>query len=316
MSRRDRVVLLVGGVGGAKLALGMAKVLPPGALTVVVNTADDFEHLGLHISPDVDTVMYTLAGIANPATGWGLSGDTLRAMEMVGRYGGPTWFNLGDADLGTSLMRTMLLREGHTLTEVTQQLSAALGNEHTLLPMSNDPVRTMLDTDAGELFFQGYFVRERWQPAVRGLRFEGAEAAEPGPEVARALEDATLIVFGPSNPYLSIDPILSIPGIAGRIAASDAPVVAVTPIIAGEAVKGPTAKLMHEMGIESSPLSVIHHYQDHLDGFILDRADKDLSATVEGRGVSVLVEQTYMQTVEDKVNLAASLLSWIEERFP
>lgn len=316
MSRRDRVVLLVGGVGGAKLALGLAKVLPPGALTVVVNTADDLEHLGLHISPDVDTVMYTLAGIANPATGWGLSGDTLRAMETVGGYGGPTWFNLGDADLGTSLLRTMLLHEGRTLTEVTKRLSAALGIAHALLPMSDDRVRTVLDTDAGELFFQAYFVRERWQPVVHGLRFEGAETAEPSPEVAAALEQATLIVFGPSNPYLSIDPILAIPGIASRIAASDAPVVAVTPIIAGEAVKGPTAKLMHEMGIEASPLSVVHHYQDHLDGFILDRADEDLTAAVEGRGVRVLVEQTYMQTVEDKVTLAASLLSWVEERFP
>ena len=210
---RDHVVLLVGGVGGAKLALGLAHALPPGALTVIVNTADDFEHLGLHVSPDLDTVMYTLAGLANPDTGWGLTGDTFRAMEMVARYGGPDWFNLGDRDLGTSLVRTALLREGHPLSAVTERLSRALGIQHPILPMSDDPVRTWLDTDQGPLPFQVYFVRERWGPVVRRVRFEGAESAQPNVGVSAALEAATLIVYGPSNPFLSIDPILSVPGI-------------------------------------------------------------------------------------------------------
>jgi LPPG:FO 2-phospho-L-lactate transferase len=220
---RDHVVLLVGGVGGAKLALGLAHVLPPEALTVIVNTADDFEHLGLHVSPDLDTVMYTLSGLANPDTGWGLSGDTFKAMEMVGRYGGPDWFNLGDRDLAASLVRTALLREGHPLSAVTGQLCRALGVQHSVLPMSDDPVSTWLDTDRGALPFQVYFVRERWEPVVRRIRFEGAESARPGAGVSAALEAATLIVYGPSNPYLSIDPILSVPGIRECIDTSHAP---------------------------------------------------------------------------------------------
>lgn len=313
MSIRDHVVLLVGGVGGAKLALGLAHALPPEALTVVVNTADDLEHLGLHISPDVDTVMYTLAGIANPKFGWGLEGDTFQAMQMVQRYGGPAWFNLGDCDLGTSLLRTQLLREGHTLTAITRRLSRAVGVETTLLPMTDDPVRTVLETDRGELSFQVYFVREGWQPAVRSIRFDGADTAEPGPAVAEALDRASLIVFGPSNPYLSIDPILSIPGIRDRIARSPAPRVAVTPLIAGQAVKGPTAKLMAELGRDVSPVEVATHFRPLLDGFILDEADSELRAPVEALGLRATAQHTYMSTLTDKVNLANALLSWVEE---
>ena len=313
MSVRDRVVLLVGGVGGAKLALGLAHVLPPESLTVIVNTADDFEHLGLHISPDVDTLMYTLAGVANPQFGWGLAGDTFRAMEMVERYGGPTWFNLGDADLGTSLVRTALLRQGRTLTEITRQLSRALGVGPTLLPMSDDAVRTVLETDRGSLGFQEYFVRERWQPVVHRIRFEGCEAAQPSPAVAEALDSATLIVFGPSNPFLSIDPILSIPGIRQRIAGARVPRIAVTPIIAGQAVKGPTAKLMSELGVDISPLGVVQHYRELVDGFILDEADRDLLAPIEALGVKVTAQRTLMQTLDNKVDLAIALLDWVEE---
>lgn len=313
MSIRDHVVLLVGGVGGAKLALGLANVLPPESLTVIVNTADDLEHFGLHISPDVDTLMYTLSGLANPQFGWGVEGDTLRAMEMVRRYGGPTWFNLGDADLGTSLMRTMLLREGRTLTEATRQLSRALGVGPDLLPMTDDTVRTVLETDQGDLHFQTYFVRERWQPVVHRIRFEGCEEAQPSAAVAEALAGATLIVFGPSNPFLSIDPILSIPGIRERIAGARVPRIAVTPIIAGQAVKGPTAKLMAELGLELSPIGVVQHYRELLDAFILDEADGDLLAPIEALGVKATAQRTFMKTLTDKVDLAIALLDWVEE---
>ena len=313
MSRRDRVVLLVGGVGGAKLALGMAHALPPGSLTIVVNTGDDFEHLGLHVSPDVDTVMYTLAGLANPQTGWGIVGDTFQAMEMVERYGGPTWFRLGDCDLGTNLMRTALLRQGHTLTEATRRLCAALGVEQNLLPMSDDPVRTVLETDRGMLGFQEYFVRERWQPVVRRVWFEGCAEARPSQPVAEALEEAGLIVLAPSNPFLSIDPILSVPGIRERIARVDAPCVAVTPIIAGQAVKGPTVKLMKELGIDASPVGVVRHYEDLLDGIILDRVDGHLVEAIKKHGLCATTAQTLMDTLSDKVHLANTLLEWVEE---
>ncbi len=313
MSCRDRVVLLAGGVGGAKLALGMAHALPPGSLTIIVNTADDFEHLGLHVSPDVDTVMYTLAGLANPQTGWGIAGDTFQAMEMVARYGGPTWFRLGDRDLGTNLMRTMLLRQGHTLTETTCRLCAALGVRHSLLPMSDDPVRTVLETDQGVLGFQEYFVRERWQPIVHRIRFEGCAEARPGQPVAEALEEAELIVFAPSNPFLSIDPILSVTGIRERIARTGAPCVAVTPVIAGQAVKGPTVKLMKELGIDVSPVGIVHHYEDLLDGIILDKVDGHLVEAIKKLGLHATTAQTLMNTLSDKVHLANMLLEWVEE---
>lgn len=309
---RDHVVLLVGGVGGAKLALGLANVLPPEALTIIVNTADDLEHLGLHISPDVDTVMYTLSGLSNQQSGWGVAGDTLQAMEMVKRYGGPAWFNLGDKDIGTNLMRTTLLREGHTLTEVTRRLSEAVGIGPDLLPMTDDTVRTVLDTDIGELAFQEYFVREGWQPAVREICFDGADMAQPSQAVADALDAATLIVFGPSNPFLSIDPILSIRGIHDRIAGANVPRVAVTPIIGGQAVKGPTAKLMTELDLDVSPLGVARHYRELLDGFILDVTDEDQIASVEALDLRAAAQQTYMRTLQDKLELAEALLSWVE----
>lgn len=313
MSITDRVVLLVGGVGGAKLALGMARVLPPAALTIIGNTGDDFEHLGLHVSPDLDTVMYTLAGLANPETGWGLAGDSFRAMQMVERYGGPAWFRLGDGDLGTNLMRTALLHEGHTLTEVTGRLCAALGVEHTLLPMSDDPVRTVLDTDRGTLAFQEYFVRERWEPAVRRIRFEGAAEARPSAAVIAALERATAIVIGPSNPFLSIDPILAVRGIRERIAEADAPCVAVSPVIGGRAVKGPTVKLMAELGLELTALGVAQHYHNLLDGIIMDEEDIALAGAVQASGVRATTEHTLMATLEDKTNLARAILRWLED---
>jgi LPPG:FO 2-phospho-L-lactate transferase len=313
MSIREHVVLLAGGVGGAKLAVGLAQVLPPEALSIIANTGDDFQHLGLHVSPDVDTLMYSLAGLANPATGWGVVNDTFQAMEMVRRYGGPAWFRLGDLDLGTNLMRTVLLSEGCTLTGATRRLCGALGVEQALLPMSDDPVRTILDTDEGPLAFQRYFVERQWQPEVRAIRFEGSRSARPGESVMNALDAATVIVFGPSNPYLSIDPILSVPGIREKIEAAQVPRVAVSPVIGGQAIKGPTVKLMKELGIDPSPVEIALHYRNLIDGIILDYADSALCPPIKALGVQATAQQTLMQSNEHKVLLAESLLAWLEE---
>jgi LPPG:FO 2-phospho-L-lactate transferase len=310
---RDRVVVLVGGVGGAKLAVGLARLLPPESLTIIANTADDFAHLGLHVSPDLDTVMYSLAGLANPVTGWGVAGDTFLAMEMVARYGGPVWFRLGDLDLGTNLVRTTMLRDGRTLTEVTRHLCGSLGVAHRLVPMTDDPVRTCLDTEQGELAFQEYFVRERWQPVVRGIRFVGAAEAQPSPEVTTALQDATLVLFAPSNPFLSLDPILAVPGIRERIQSSDAPCVAVSPIVGGKAIKGPAAKLMAELGLEVSPRGIAEHYHGLLDGLVLDVVDQGCCAEVERIGIRPAIMRTLMETVSDKVTLADAILTWTED---
>ncbi len=313
MNIREHVVLLVGGVGGAKLALGLSYILPSDTLTIIVNTADDFEHLGLYISPDLDTVMYTLAGLANPQTGWGIANDSFQAIEMVERYGGPAWFRLGDRDLATNLMRTCLLREGQSLTEVTQYLCTRLSLKHPILPMSDQPVRTLLDTDQGMLAFQEYFVHQHWQPAVRAIHFEGSEQARPTQAVSKALEQASLIVFGPSNPFLSIDPILAVPGIRQLIAQSEAPCVAVSPIVGGEALKGPAAKLMTELGLEVSPLGVAKYYQDLLSGIILDIADQHLCQPIEALGIRCTAQCIVMENLSDKVNLAKSLLDWVED---
>jgi LPPG:FO 2-phospho-L-lactate transferase len=310
---RAHVVLLVGGVGGAKLAVGLANILPPHALSIIVNTGDDFEHLGLSISPDLDTVLYSLAGLANPQTGWGITDDTFHAMSMVEHYGGPTWFRLGDRDLATSLIRTSMLRQGKSLTEVMQHLTTHLGIEHGILPMTDQLVRTRLETDQGPLAFQEYFVRERWQPAVRSIRFEGAQNARPSAAVTKALGQATLIVFGPSNPFLSIDPILAIPGIREQIAGSAAPCIAVSPIIGGKAIKGPAAKLMAELGLDVSPIGIARHYEDLLEGIILDTVDSKLCEEIEKLTVRVTARDILMTSLVQKTEMAQSLLHWAEE---
>jgi LPPG:FO 2-phospho-L-lactate transferase len=312
---RDHIVLLVGGVGGAKLAVGMARVLPPDALTIIVNTGDDFEHLGLHISPDLDTVMYSLSGLSHPVNGWGVVDDTRQAMDMIRRLGGPDWFGLGDRDLGTNLMRTHLLRSGKTLTEATAHLSQHLGVRHSVLPMSDDPIRTSVETDQGRFAFQEYFVRERWQPVVRSIHFDGASESRFTNEVKSALENATLIVFGPSNPYLSIDPILAVPGIQQYIEQSTAPCVAVSPIIGGKAIKGPAAKIMAELGVEVSPQGVAAHFQKLLDGFVLDEVDQSLCEEISALGIQPTARRTFMESVTDKVHLAQEILNWTEETF-
>jgi LPPG:FO 2-phospho-L-lactate transferase len=301
---------LAGGVGGAKLTDGLARVLPPDRLTVIVNTADDFELYGLHISPDLDTVTYTLAGVANAETGWGLAGETWHTFEQLQRLGTAPWFHLGDRDLATHLWRTQALRDGATLTRFTAQLCRALGVGPTVLPMTDDPVRTWVETDEGELAFQDYFVRRHWQPALRGVRFVGAETARPTAEVLAALAAADWIVLCPSNPWLSIDPILAVPGIRARLA--DKLVVAVTPIVGGQALKGPAAKLMRELGIEPTAVAVAEHYRDFLTGFVLDQVDADLEPQVAALGVRTLVTDTVMRTPDDRARLAGEVLAFYE----
>ena len=305
------VVALAGGVGGAKLAWGLAQHLSPESLTLIVNTADDFEHLGLSISPDLDTVMYTLAGLANPETGWGLRDESWGMMGMLGRYAGPTWFRLGDQDVATHLIRSQWLREGFPLTWITRELCKLLGVRQAILPMTDAHVRSIVDTDAGPLSFQEYFVRRRWQPAVESIRFEGMESAQPTQDVVLSLREGSAIIFCPSNPFVSLDPILALPALRRIIGASRAPKVAVTPIVGGRALKGPAAKMMHELGLDVSPVSVARHYQDLLTGFVLDRQDEDLKTTIAFElGIRTLVTDTVMRTDADRARLAREVLEF------
>jgi len=311
------VVVFTGGVGGAKLADGLARALEEStSLTIIVNTADDFELYGLHISPDLDTVMYTLAGIANPVTGWGIQGDTFHNFEMLERYGIGPWFRIGDRDMATHLLRTQMLKGGATLSEVTRFLAGRLGVKPRILPMTNDRVRTVVDTDEGLFTFQEYFVKLRWQPEVRGLIYEGAEEAEPSPEALRAIEIADTIIIAPSNLYLSIDPILAVPDMRSALLNASAPVIAVTPIIGGEAVKGPAAKLMRELGVESSAIAVAEHYADFLNGFVLDERDAHLKPKVEALGIGVLTTDTLMRDVESRARLACEVIRFADALRP
>ncbi len=302
------IVALAGGVGGAKLADGLAQILPPENLTVIVNTGDDFEHYGLHISPDLDTVCYTLAGLANPATGWGRADETWNAIENAARLGGPDWFRLGDRDLGTHLERTRRLRAGEPLSAITRDFCRAWGIEHTILPMSDDPVPTVVETEEGELPFQEYFVHRKTEPAVKGFRFPGVERAQPAPGVRAALERANLVILCPSNPWVSIDPILSVGDIRELVAAKTC--IAVSPIIGGEALKGPAAKMYRELGIQPSALAVAEHYRGLLQGFVFDLRDQELENAIQRLGMNTLCAQTIMHTPADRARLAAEALAF------
>ena len=304
------VVALAGGVGGAKLAHGLARALPAGALTVIVNTGDDFEHLGLPISPDLDTVMYTLAGLANPATGWGQVGETWNFLGALERLGGPAWFRLGDRDLATHFERRRRLAAGETLTQVTAALGRALGIGPTVLPMTDDRLRTLVQTDAGELVFQEYFVHRQCAPRVSGFRFAGAETAQPTPAVLAALDAADLVVMCPSNPFVSIGPILLLPGVAERLAAR--PTLAVSPIVGGKALKGPAAKMLDELGLDVSALAVARRYAAAgvISGFVLDRVDAALEAEVRALGLATLVADTVMSSEADRARLAREVLAF------
>ncbi|MGD2161819.1 MAG: 2-phospho-L-lactate transferase [Anaerolineales bacterium] len=303
-----KLVVLAGGVGGAKMAHGFDQVLPAGALTVVVNTADDFEHLGLKISPDVDTVTYTLAGLADPVKGWGRADETWNCLETLKDLGGPTWFQLGDRDLALHLERTRRLARGEPLSSITADICNSLGVHSNVLPMSDDRVSTMVQTAEGELAFQTYFVALRCEPEVQGFRFEGIESAKPASGVMDALSQADLIVFCPSNPWVSIDPILAVEGISKLV--KQKTVLAVSPIIGGRALKGPAARMFQQLGFEASAASVARHYQEYLDGFVLDKTDLELESEVHGLGAQVCVTHTVMHDVEDRKKLAESILEF------
>lgn len=302
-----RITALAGGVGGAKLAHGLAQVLEPGHLTVIVNTGDDFEHFGLLISPDLDTVCYTLAGLANPETGWGRAQDSWLALEQAQALGGPSWFRLGDRDLGTHLERTRRLRKGEPLSAITRSFCHAWGITNIVLPMSDQAVRTLVQTqEYGELSFQEYFVKLACRPKVLGFRFTGAETARPAPGVLPAIRGADAVVICPSNPWVSIDPILALSGV--RTSLESRPVVAVSPIIAGKTVKGPAAKMYAELGIQPSALAVAGHYHDLLDGFLMDAADKDLVSQFQ---IPVQTTDTLMDSLTKRAALAQDVLHFI-----
>lgn len=308
-----RILALTGGVGGAKLALGLAQVLEPAQVTFLVNTGDDFEHLGLRICPDIDTLLYTLSDEANPETGWGRRHETWHCLEALGQLNSETWFRLGDRDLATHLTRTAALASGASLTEVVARLAGSLGIRHAVLPMCDQPVATMIGTTDGELAFQHYFVRDRCSPEVTGFRFAGIERAtlSPSIEALLAAPDLDGIVICPSNPFVSVDPILAVPGMRAALRAARAPVVAVSPIIQGAAIKGPTAKMMAELGVPQDALAVAHHYGDLLDGFILDNVDTSLIDDVRSLGLDAIAAPTLMLTLQDKMNLARCVMDFI-----
>jgi LPPG:FO 2-phospho-L-lactate transferase len=303
------IVALAGGVGGAKLADGLQRVVGE-SLTVIVNTGDDFELHGLRISPDLDTVMYTLAGIANPEMGWGLAGDTFTNLAMLSRYGVEDWFGLGDRDLATHLVRTNMLSAGQTLTEVTQYLSRCLHVPATIVPMTDDRVATTVNTDEGELVFQEYFVHRGWQPVVGGVRFAGIEHACPSAEGLKAIERAELIVMCPSNPFVSLDPILSLRGMREKIEHTPARKIAVSPIVGGEALKGPAAKMFRELGIEPSALAVAQRYRGLVDGFVIDTVDADQESGIRDLAMDVLVTDTVMRDESEREKLAREVVEW------
>jgi LPPG:FO 2-phospho-L-lactate transferase len=301
------VLALSGGVGGAKLAFGLYRVLPPDTLTVIANTGDDFEHLGLSISPDLDTLLYTLSGEANPELGWGRRGETWTFMAALEKLGGESWFRLGDGDLATHVERTRRLTAGESLSAIMDDFRRRLGIAARLLPATDDRLRTRLETDRGWLDFQDYFVRLRCEPVIRRLDFVGAATARTNTEILAALADPDLraVVICPSNPFISVDPILAVPGLRHALRDCRAPVVAVSPIIAGKAVKGPTAKMMEELGLPVDTAAVARHYRDFLDLYIIDEADR---GAAHGLGLTVTAAPTLMVTLDDRERLARLVL--------
>ena len=300
-----RVVVLTGGVGGAKLVLGLSQVIPPSDVIAVVNTGDDFAHLGLHVSPDIDTQLYTLSGQADAAQGWGREGETWQFMNRLCSLGGPDWFALGDGDLALHVLRTERLRQDESLSAITADFARSWGLEQTILPMSDLPVETRVLTDEGDLAFQTYFVERRCRPVVRELVFRGAEAAAPAPGVCEAILSAKTraVLIAPSNPYLSVDPILAVPGIREALANTLVPVVAISPIVGGEAVKGPTAKLMRELGLAVTSATIAAHYRGLIDAMLLDQRD-----AVTRFPIPYAVCDTLMHSLADRARVAEAAL--------
>lgn len=309
-----RYIAFSGGVGGAKLALGLARIVPPDELLIVCNTGDDFDHLGLRICPDLDTVTYTLAGRADRAQGWGLEGETWSCLESLAALGGPSWFRLGDQDLATHLYRTQRLREGAGLGEVTTELCRAFGIASRIVPVSDEPTATMVATPEGELPFQDYFVRHHCAPRVTGLRFAGAEDARIHPQLAAALESPSLqaVIFCPSNPFLSIGPILAIPGLKDSLKTTGKPVIAVSPIIGGQAVKGPAAKIMTELGMPATSLAVAKYYHGVIDALVVDEVDRQALSAIRNLGMACEATATLMMDDDDKVQLARMVVEYVD----
>jgi LPPG:FO 2-phospho-L-lactate transferase len=318
------IVTLAGGVGGAKLAQGLALTSTPtlprldgegskgGGLTIIVNTGDDFEWHGLYVCPDLDTVTYTLGGIANNISGWGVAGDTFEAIGALQRLGVEPWFKIGDRDLATHVYRTELLRQGKTLTEATQIITRALGIEATIFPMTDDRFRTMVETDQGVLEFQEYFVRRQWQPVIKRIIFDGAETARATPQVIKALQQADAIILAPSNPFVSVDPILALtPYPSPKLGEGSKAIAAVSPIVDGQAIKGPAAKMFRELGWEPSALAVAQHYQGFVTHFVLDQLDALQENAIRSLGMKTLVTNTIMQSVEDRQRLAETVLDFV-----
>lgn len=307
----NKIVVLVGGVGGAKMAHGLAQILAPDRLTVIVNTGDDFWHYGLKICPDLDTVMYTLAGLVDKTNGWGVAGDTVNTLDALNRYGEKPWFRLGDQDMATHLLRTQAMRAGESLTAITTQLTTRLGIGHTVLPMTDTDVPTMIETvEYGELEFQEYFVRYRWQPTVKAIRYVGMEHARITPQVAAALVDADAVLIAPSNPWLSVMPILSVPGMREALLARDIPRIAVSPIVSGQALKGPAAKIMGELGypeLSARTVAAVYTTMGVINGFVYDERDAAL-AIHDPRAVTF---DTVMTSEAHRAALAEHILDWL-----
>ncbi len=302
------ITVLAGGVGAARFLRGLVDVIEPASVTVIGNTADDEEFLGLHVSPDLDTVVYTLADVVDPEHGWGLAGESYACQEQTARLGEEAWFRLGDADLATHVQRTLLLRHGRTLSQATDAIGRAFGLACPPLPMSDDSVRTVVTTDGGELSFQEYFVRRRWQDEVRALRFEGVEEARPAPGVLEAIAEAEAVIVAPSNPLVSIGPILAVPGIRRALRETKAPVVAVSPIVGGRALKGPADRMLASLGHEPSAAGVARLYADFLHTLVLDREDAGLAPAVASLGVRPVVTDTIMRDAASRRALAETTL--------
>jgi len=303
-----KITALAGGIGASKFLLGLARVMPPENITIIANTGDDIELFGLRISPDIDTVTYTLAGVINETTGWGLTGDTFECLGWMIRYGEASWFNLGDRDLATHITRTHQLREGHSLSEVTDRIRRALGVASRILPMTDAYTPTRVVTDEGEMHFQEYFVRRRCEPGVQEIRFDHIEAATPAPGVVEAIAEADAVIICPSNPFISIGPIVAVPGVRQALEETRAEVIAITPIIGGRALKGPAAEMLRDLGYEVSARGVAWAYRDFARVFVLDETDAELKPAIEGLGLRVVVTNTVMHTLEDKAQLARVVL--------
>jgi len=306
-----KITALAGGVGASKFLLGLTRVMPPEEVTVIANTGDDIEMFGLRICPDIDTVTYTLAGVIDDRAGWGLRNDTFECLHGLGSYGEDTWFNLGDKDLATHIFRTDKLRQGKLVSEITLEVCRRLGVRSTILPMTDAYAPTRVMTDEGELHFQEYFVRRRCEPRVRSIRFDGIEAAKPAPGVLEAILDADGIIVCPSNPFISIGPILAVPGVRDALLETRAKVVAITPIIGGKALKGPAADMLRDLGHEVSAGSVAAMYRDFLDLFIIDQSDSGLEREVLELGIDTRIADTIMSSIEKKEELASFVLSTI-----